>query len=222
MASSKQVESAAEALELSRSKWKLERRAEYWRSSEGCTLIAGFVRDGLKPADIAKAIGVSPSTFVNWLTKYDEIAAAVKEGSELNDYKVENALLRSALGHKAKNVTVTSTYRYGKLVETQRIEEEVEVEPNIAAIKTWLYNRRPGTWLPESKIAAEDDGSDSAIQVEITNAIIESSDEVGSNLSEGRKQLADELGELKEEYASSDPGGLDYWPEDWEDDDEDQ
>lgn len=222
MASSKQVESAAEALELSRSKWKLERRAGYWRSSEGCTLIAGFVRDGLKPADIAKAIGVSPSTFVNWLTKYDEIAAAVKEGSELNDYKVENALLRSALGHKAKNVTVTSTYRYGKLVETQRIEEEVEVEPNIAAIKTWLYNRRPGTWLPESKIAAEDDGSDSVIQVEITNAIAESSDEVGSNLSDGRKQLADELGELKEEYASSDPGGLDYWPEDWEDDDEDQ
>ena len=58
------IEAGAEIAELARAAWPMEKRLDYWKSEEGCTLISGFVRDGMKPRDIARAIGITPATFV--------------------------------------------------------------------------------------------------------------------------------------------------------------
>ena len=206
------IEAGAEIAELARAAWPMEKRLDYWKSEEGCTLISGFVRDGMKPRDIARAIGITPATFVKWMNEYEEINKAVRDGSAIADYQVENALLKSALGYKAKNVTVTTVIRYGKVVETQKVEEEVDVAPNVNAQKIWLYNRKPGNWMPDSKIAGIDDSDDDVLQVEVINAVSADEDEdFDSGEASDRREL---IKELKE--ADPDEVDLDAWPDDWD------
>lgn len=215
-----EIERAAEKAETQRLRRGIERRLEYWRSEEGQTLITGMVREGMRAADIAKRIGITPSRFSQWMAKYEEIDKAVREGSELNDYRVENALLKSALGYKAKNVTITSTYRYGKLVETTRTEEEVDVAPNINAQKTWLFNRRPSQWVPESKIAGVDDDDDGTIQVEVINMATVDQDEEEDLEKQALGNAVKELASGTDKDVDDAVVDLDYWPDDWEDEEE--
>lgn len=212
------IERAAEAVELSRSRWPFEKKLDYWKSEEGCTLISGFVRDGMKPSQIASRIGVTLAQFTKWMQESPEINRAVREGSELNDYRVESALLKSALGYKARNVTVTTEMRYGKVVSTTKTEEEVDVPPNINAVKTWLYNRKPDTWMPESKIAGSSDDTDDSIQVEIVQA-----DYDAEKLEQHSRGNRDDMMRELEAETSGEPqeGDLDYWPDDWEDEEDD-
>lgn len=219
MVRGRSIELAAEQAEMKKSRWTIEKRQEFWKSDDGCTMITGMVREGMKPADIAMRIGISPSTFARWMEKFPEIDKAVREGSELNDYRVENALLRSALGYKSKHTTVTTVMRYGKVVETQRVDEEVDVPPNVKAINTWLYNRRPEQWQPESKIAGSDSDSDGALEVEVVRVDEASSRDNADMAAEAKTERQKMIDEL-----STDPDGdqsdPDWWPEDWEDEDD--
>ena len=204
----KSIEAGAEIAELARAAWPMEKRLDYWKSEEGCTLISGFVRDGMKPRDIARAIGITPATFVKWMNEYEEINKAVRDGSAIADYQVENALLKSALGYKAKNVTVTTVMRYGKVVETQIVEEEVDVAPNVNAQKIWLY---------DSKITGIDDSDDDVLQVEVINAVsVDEDEDFDSGEASDRREL---IKELKE--ADPDEVDLDAWPDDWDEEEDD-
>ena len=214
LVSGKSIEAGAEVAELARSAWPMEKRLDYWKSEEGCTLISGFVRDGMKPRDIARAIGITTATFVKWMNEHEEINKAVRDGSAISDYRVENALLKSALGYKAKNVTVTTIIRHGKVIETQKVVEEEDVAPNVNAQRMWLFNRKPGSWMPESKIAGIDNSDDDTLQVEVINAVAEDEDEDADyNEASDRREL---IKELKE--ADPDEVDLDAWPDDWDED----
>lgn len=195
MSKSSDIERIAMKSERKTARWGIEKRIEYWRSEEGCTLISGWTREGYRPADIAARIGISPGTFIKWMERYEEIDKAVREGSELNDYRVENALLKNALGYTARNVTVTTIIRHGKVVETQRVVEEQDVAPNVNAQKVWLYNRRPKQWIPESKLGGEVD-EDSSLSVEILRMEPgDDNEEFRARSAAERSQLLDELSE---------------------------
>lgn len=56
--------------------------------------------DGLTDEQIAKNIGVTPSTLYEWKKKYSEFSEALKRGKEVVDRQVENALLKRALGYQ--------------------------------------------------------------------------------------------------------------------------
>ena len=58
----------------------------------------GWARDGLTDEQIAKKMGISPSTLYEWEKKYAEMLEALKKGKEVVDFEVENALLQKALG----------------------------------------------------------------------------------------------------------------------------
>ena len=87
-----------------------------WLEPENLILLEGWARDGLTDEQIAHKMGIGYSTLKIWKSKYIAILAALKKGKEVIDYKVENALLNSAL------------------------------EGNTTAQIFWLKNRRPDKW----------------------------------------------------------------------------
>lgn len=143
-----------------------------WLKDDNLILLECWSRDGYTLTDIARRIGINLDTLVIWKKKYPPIAEALSNGKELIDYKVENALLKSALGYRTKDVKVTTTMRFGKVVETIKETTDREVAPNVTAIQMWLYNRQKEKWknMSSSKSMLDEMGDDSTIEITVTRA----------------------------------------------------
>lgn len=220
-----------------------------WLEDDNLLLLEAWARDGYTLTDIARRIGINLDTLVLWKKKYEPIKEALSIGKELVDYKVENALLKSALGYRTKDVKVTTTMRYGKVVETIKETTDREVAPNVTAIQMWLYNRQKDKWknMSSSKSMLDEMGDDSTIEITVTRASknesgFESpenntesdSDEINNKTISMRKRTKEEAEEYKEKQkaekakleadtivdeSDESVSDLDEWPEDWEDDD---
>lgn len=110
-------------------KTKNECIAIEWLEEDNLMLLECWARDGYTFQDIANKIGIAVSTLRTWRAQYPEFDEALKRGREIIDYKVENALLKSALGYKTKEIRVTTTMRYGKVVETIKEATDKEQAP---------------------------------------------------------------------------------------------
>lgn len=231
----------------SEKKTKNECIAAEWLEEDNLMLLECWARDGYTFQDIANRIGIAVSTLRMWRMQYEDIDNALKKGREIIDYKVENALLKSALGYHTKEVKVTTTIRFGKTVETIKEVTDKEQAPNVSAIQCWLYNRLPNKWKKNRDQLIELDEEDTKIQVTVTRASASQStaaqhdntedkkwqDEVNQSIEirstteeervEAAKKKAQTKGEssqsmsTKVENEASDED-LDYWPDDWEDD----
>ncbi len=231
------------------SKTKNECVAAEWLEEDNLMLLECWARDGYTFQDIANRIGIAVSTLRMWRMQYEDIDNALKKGREIIDYKVENALLKSALGYHTKEVKVTTTIRYGKTVETIKEVTDKEQAPNVSAIQCWLYNRLPNKWKKNRDQLIELDDEDTKIQVTVTRASQQSKpdaqqdelddkewqDEVNQSIEirnttkeeskAAAKKKAKTNGEnsqsmsTKVENEASDED-LDYWPDDWEDEEE--
>ena len=184
-------------------------------------LIEGLARDGYTNQDIAGRLGIEPSVLYNAKRKRPEINAAINRGKQIVDYKVENALLKSALGYKTKEVKVTTIMRYGKVVEEQKETLEKDVPPNSISCQVWLYNRCPDKWKRNRDKLLEDD-EEATIQVTVKRA-----DESENNEEEKWTDDINTSVTVKNKKQNKDDNkketeDLDYWPEDWEDEDEEE
>lgn len=142
-----------------------------WLEPDGLLLIESWARDGMTVEQVAVKVGVQPSTLRAWMAKHEEIKRAVNQGRELVDYKVENALLKSALGFKTKEVKVVTTIRNGKTVKVEKEVLDKEFAPSVGAIQTWLYNRRPDKWKPaNSKNILDNLDEDTSITIKVERA----------------------------------------------------
>lgn len=237
----------------SESKTKNECIATDWLEEDRLMLLACWARDGYTYQDVANAIGITTKTLKNWRDTYPEIAKALKSGREIIDYKVENALLKSALGYHTKEVKVTTTIRFGKTVETIKEVTDKEQAPNVSAIQCWLYNRLPNKWKKNRDQLIELDEEDTKIQVTVTRAstsqsttaqqdetaedkewqdglsTMNQSIEIRSMTEEERAEAAKKKAQANEQNESNvltkveneeSDEDLDYWPDDWEDEDE--
>ena len=131
---------------------------EEWLTEDRLMLLECWARDGYTYADVAQRIGISNAQLTKWRNAYPEFRDALKKGREIVDYQVENALLKSALGYKTKEVTIITVLKNGKMVETTKQTVTKEIAPNISACQTWLYNRLPDKWKnmnARSKILSE-------------------------------------------------------------------
>ena len=137
-----------------------------WLTDEGLLLISCWARD-FTLGEVAERIGISFKTFVEWRKKYPEIEKAVSEGKEVVDYKVECALLKSALGYTTKEVKTYIGYpdKNGNRKTRTEITEK-EVAPNPTAIMCWLNNRKPEQWKRNRDILQTKD-EDNKITVNI-------------------------------------------------------
>lgn len=220
-----------------------------WLEEDQLMLLECWARDGYTFEDIANRIGIGSTTLKSWRKKYPEIDNALKKGREIIDYKVENALLKSALGYKTKEVKVTTIMRNGRVVETQTETLNKEQAPNVSAIQCWLYNRLPKKWKNMNSRANifDDMDEDTSIHVTVTRASgnnktnIDNEDdkewqqEVNSsieirNATEEEKRVAKQNRKNEQEKVSmnrstkieheASDDDLDYWPDDWEDNEE--
>ena len=234
----------------SESKTKNECMATAWLEEDNLMLLECWMRDGYTFQDIATKIGITVETLRAWRVKYPEMDKALKAGREIVDYKVENALLKSALGYKTKETKVTTIIRHGKVVETIKETTDKEQAPNVSAAQCWLYNRLPKKWKNMNSRAniLDDMDEDTSIQVIVTRAtkdnlaqthIDESSDaewqdevnqsiEIRKSTEEERVEAEKAKMKTKEETDSKMPtkiedeaeDDLDYWPDDWEDEED--
>ena len=132
----------------------MAKKYEDWLTKDGLLRIEGWARDGLSLSQIAHNIGVADSTFRKWRDEHEAISAAIKRGNAPVDLEVENAMLKSALGHKEtvrkaiKVKTEKQKVGEGKIVEEhiEYVDEEVYIPPQVTAQIFWLKNRRPDKW----------------------------------------------------------------------------
>lgn len=141
-----------------------------WLEEDGLLLLESWSRDGYTFKDIANRIGISISTLTCWRANYPEIDKALKKGKELVDYKVENALLKSALGYTTKETKIITTMRKGKVIETVRETTTKEQAPNYNSIRFWLTNRQRDKWKNNRDNEFNIEDRDNDIQVTITRA----------------------------------------------------
>ncbi len=117
-------------------------------------------------------MGVAVSTYYEWRKRYPALAAAVADGKEVVDIKVENTLLKRALGY-----TYTETKREGTLNGIKNGTAKVTVTekmmpPDVAAIIFWLKNRKPEVWrevITETQELLEDDNFLEALNEKAAN-----------------------------------------------------
>ena len=86
-------------------------------------VIKGWCRDGLTEEEIAKRLGIAYSTFKKYKSDYPALSAVLKEGKEVADYRVENALYNKA------------------------------INGDTTAMIFWLKNRKPEQWREKQEIA---------------------------------------------------------------------
>ena len=132
-----------------------------WLTKEGLLRLQGWARDGLTDAQIATNMGINVATLYRWENEFCDIRNALKDGKEVVDRQVENALLKSAMGYTFDEVT--EERRDDELVVTKVVHKEVQ--PNTTAQIFWLKNRKRAEWRDrvENAITGADGG---AVKVE--------------------------------------------------------
>lgn len=195
-------------------------KVDYWLTDDGLILIEAWARDGYLLNEIADRMGIERYTLSKWRKRYPEIAQALNTGKELVDYKVENALLKAALGYTTKEIKVTLGRKIinGEVFEVLKETTTREVAPNVTACMAWLNNRKHDQWKRNRDKVLELDEEDSNINITIVRGPKE--DNLGDNVNQEVNFQPKKQEKTKVE--ESDEKDLDYWPEDWEDEDEDE
>ena len=207
-------------------------KVDYWLTDDGLILIEAWARDGYLLNEIADRMGIERYTLSKWRKRYPEIAQALNTGKELVDYKVENALLKAALGYTTQEIKVTVGKKVvnGEVFEVLKETTTREVAPNVTACMAWLNNRKHDQWKRNRDKVLELDEEDSNINITIVRGPKE--DNLGDNVNQEvnfqpkkqeqtkAEESDEEEQEVKDQEVDEDVEDLDYWPDDWEDEDD--
>lgn len=123
-----------------------------WLTEDNLKRINAWVRDGLSDAQVAKNMGISKTTFYDWIGKYPAISDSVKKGKEPIDFEVENALLKRALGYDYEETKTIITLNAKGEREKKVIKTQKHISPDPTAAIFWLKNRQPEKWRKTTKI----------------------------------------------------------------------
>ena len=123
-----------------------------WLTKDGLLRISAWARDGLTDEDIAKKMSINVSTLYEWKKKYPEINEALKNGKDIADIAVENALYKRAVGYtyveQTRELQTVVDPDTGEKVQKLVVTKEVtkEVVPDTTAQIYWLSNRQNAKW----------------------------------------------------------------------------
>ena len=183
-----------------------------WLEDDRLVLLEAWARDGASLQDIADNIGISRTTLVKWRDKFPEIRNAIKSGREVVDYKVENALLKSALGFTTKEIKVTigKQVKNGKTFQITKETTTKEIAPNVTACLAWLNNRKPDSWKRNRDNVVELEEEDNDLKITIIRGNKKENDE--EEINKGVILSKKDKNETEEDK--------DFWPDDWEDEED--
>ena len=108
---------------------------------------------------IARHMGISPSTFYNWMNEYEEFRNAFESGRQTIDEDVESSFFKMCVGFKEtvkkpQKVKRTEFDDRGRKIEYEEIievDEEVYIKPDVGAQKFYLTNRMHQKWKNDTK-----------------------------------------------------------------------
>ena len=135
---------------------------DQWLTEEGLLRIQGWARDGLTEKDISKNMRIGASTLREWKAKFPTIGEALKEGKDVADRVIENALYKSAKGY---TVTITKPVKLKRIIydeetgkkvreyeEVVEVEEQLHFPAQVTAQIFWLKNRKPAQWRDKTDV----------------------------------------------------------------------
>ena len=129
-------------------------RKRWWHGEDGISLITSWRRNGITMDEIAKRIGVSPTTLDRWRQESDEMDRALTITDDLVDGLVEGSLFKRAMGYDYEEETYTID-ETGRKVLTRVVRKHVPAD--VKAIAMWLYNRRQDFWRSQQQALPESD-----------------------------------------------------------------
>lgn len=155
-----------------------------WRTEEGLTRLRGWARDGYTQEQISDCIGISRSTLNVWISRYSDIADALKKGRDVADREIEDSLFKKAKGFRTEvkkpiklKKIIFDEVTGKKIEESEVIEyatEEVYIPPDTVAMIFWLKNRKPEQWR-EKPAEVQESTTEAAGVIEIP--MVEASNE---------------------------------------------
>lgn len=126
----------------------LAERKAFWLSSDGIELLSGWRREGIPLGVIAmQYVGCSESTLKRWSRESRDMANALMVSQDVTNARVEQALLKRALGYTDEQVQEELVE--GQMVVTKRTK--TPVPPDVKACLSWLYSRRSDRWRAQQE-----------------------------------------------------------------------
>ena len=137
-----------------------------WLTEDGLKKLAEMA-PRLTDAEMAREMGVSSSTYYDWLKRYPEMSEAVTRARASADARainesVEESLLDAARGgvRTLKKPMKVRFDERGRRVENEEIvyaDEQVYIQPNVKAQIFWLTNRAPERWRNKIEAMVNDE-----------------------------------------------------------------
>lgn len=106
-------------------------------------IACALARAGFTDPEIAEELDVSTTTLTNWRNRFPEFVAALNQGKEKFDQRVERSLAYKALPRRVKRI---KTHFDKDTNEWHAFEYEEEVEADTTSMIFWLKNRKPLEW----------------------------------------------------------------------------
>ena len=121
-------------------------KAKYtqWITPDGLLRVAGWARDGLTNEQIAHNMGINRDTLRVWERNFSGIADALKNGKDVADRKVENALFNKATGNYWTEEIIEELQEDGTMAVVEH--KKRRGTPDTTAQIFWLKNRKPDEW----------------------------------------------------------------------------
>lgn len=106
-------------------------------------LVERWARNGLTEEQICDNLDVSVSSWQEYKKEFPELLTALKNGKEVIDTMVENALLKAAMGYEYEEEQMS-----GPNIGTVK----KYAQPNTTALIFWLKNRQPKDWRDKQEL----------------------------------------------------------------------
>ncbi len=122
--------------------------------------IRNWCMQGKTNEDMCELLGISPDSWYTYMKEHDELNVIVSAGKSVIDNRVENAVLKTALGFEYEEIkTIIEEDRNGK--KRTRIEKTKKyMPPNPTAQAFWLKNRKKDEWGDRKEIVFDTKGQE--------------------------------------------------------------
>jgi len=135
--------------------------------------IRDWCMDGKTNEEMCLLLGISPDSWYRYLKEQNELNDIVTAGKSVIDNRVENAVLKTALGFEYEEIkTIIEEDRNGK--KRTRIEKTKKyMPPNPTAQAFWLKNRKKDEWGDRKEIVFDTKGQEEERKLQFLKMINE-------------------------------------------------